>query len=86
MYYKYDRIELENKKAYIIVDTVIYKDEQYLYLVSDDDQDNIALVKEEKTNNDVYFKSPNEEEFKIVMEELVKKNANKIKEILNGEN
>ena len=83
MYYKYDRIEFENKKAYIIVDIVIYKDETYLYLISDDNENCIALVKEEKENNEVYFKSPNEDEFKVVMEELARKNHDEIKSLLD---
>ena len=77
-------ITLENGANYQVVDTIERDDVNYLYLININDSKDIALVKETYDNGECHLENlDSEDEFNEIMIEIVRKNSDKIKEILD---
>lgn len=79
-YNKYDVITMDNNSKYIICD-VIYEDNViYLYLVNDDDDKDIILVKEV---DGILEPIKDSNEFERIMLKITVSNKNMINEIID---
>lgn len=79
-YNKYDVITLDNNSKYIICD-VIYEDNViYLYLVNDDDDKDIILIKEV---DGILEPIKDSNEFERIMLKITVSNKNMINEIID---
>ena len=79
-YNKYDVITMDNNSKYIICD-VIYEDNViYLYLVNDDDDNDIILIKEV---DGILEPIKDSNEFERIMLKITVSNKNMINEIID---
>ena len=64
-----------NEKEFLVLKTLNYNNNNYIYAISTDGNNTIALVKEVIVDNEVMVESiENQNEFKQVMEEIIKSN------------
>lgn len=77
-----------NENNFIVLNKITYDDKTYLYLINEDEEnDDSAVVKVDKKDNDTYiFSEVTNEELDIVLGKLIIENKEKIKEIYNVEN
>lgn len=80
-YNKYDVITLDNNSKYIVCDIININNTNYLYLVNDEDDKDIIVIKE---NNEVLEPIKDANEFEKVMLKLAVSNKNMVDEILNN--
>lgn len=80
-YNKYDVITLDNNSKYIVCDIININNTNYLYLVNDEDDKDIIVIKE---NNEVLELIKDANEFEKVMLKLAVSNKNMVDEILNN--
>jgi Asp-tRNA(Asn)/Glu-tRNA(Gln) amidotransferase B subunit len=75
-----NEITLEDNKSYIIMDSFELNNNKYLYLFNEENKE-ASLV---KIINDTLCQIEDDNEFNMVLSELVNKNKDKIEEILGG--
>ncbi len=78
-----EEITLEDGNKYIVVDFFNYKSKKYLYLISEDEEHDIALVYLE---NDEIVPIEDDKEYDEVFKELVNRNKEEISKYLNEVN
>ena len=83
-YEKYDVLEFDNGKKYIVVDTVNFKNHLYLYLANEDESRDYIIVKEELVNGEkLYNQVFDKDEFLNIAKLIAEKNKDLIEELLN---
>ncbi len=83
-YQKYDTVELDGNKEYLVVDSFNYNGSKYVYLVNPNDAKDIMLTKESVVDGNSYLTEvTNQEEHKRVSLEIVKRNKDDLKIFLN---
>lgn len=79
-YNKYDVITMDNNSKYIICDVIYENNAIYLYLVNDDDDKDIILIKEV---DGILEPIKDSNEFKRIMLKITVANKNMINEIID---
>ncbi len=82
-YERGEEITLEGGDKYVVVDNFEYKGKNYLYLISEDEDHDVALV---TINDDVIDPIEDDKEYEEVFKELVNRNKDEISEYLEGVN
>lgn len=83
-YEKYDILEFDNGKKYIVVDTVNFRNHLYLYLANESVSRDYVIVKEEIVNGEkIYNQVFDKEEFLNIAKLIAEKNKDLINELLN---
>ena len=77
-----------NENNFIVLNKITYDDKTYLYLINEDEEnDECAVVKVDKQDNDTYiFSEVTNEELDIVLGKIIIENKEEIKEIYNNKN
>lgn len=72
-----------NGNNFIIINEITYNGKTYLYLINEDEEnDDSAVVKVEKKENDTYsFSEVSDSELEIIISKLLIENKDEIKEI-----
>lgn len=84
IYQKNDIIELDNGNLYIVIEVIIYKGNNYYYLMNEKNNKDLAIVKEIEKDGKIYLKNTDtEDEFNNVITQIVKKNKDKIKDLID---
>lgn len=82
-YERGEEITLEGGDKYVVVDNFEYKGKNYLYLISEDEEHDVALV---TINDDIIDPIKDDKEYEEVFKELVNRNKDEISEYLEGVN
>ena len=82
-YERGEEITLEGGDKYVVVDNFEYKGKNYLYLISEGEDHDVALV---TINDDVIDPIEDDKEYKEVFKELVNRNKDEISEYLEEVN
>ncbi|NMA50349.1 MAG: DUF1292 domain-containing protein [Mollicutes bacterium] len=84
-YQKYDTVELDGEKEYIVVDSFKYNDYKYVYLVNPNDSKEVLLTKEEVVDGQSYLTEvTDKKEYERVALEIVKRNKEDLKAFLGN--
>lgn len=82
-YEKYDTIEFENGKTYMIVETIDLNNELYLYLANENGSKDYMIVKQNKADDKDFSVVDDKEEYNKISEKIREKNKNIIDYLLN---
>ena len=84
---EYKIVELDNNRNYIVINSIIYDDDNYVYLVSDKDpkDQEIALVTKEDNRTKVNIIDKNAEENKELLAEIMVEITEGLTKYLNKE-
>ncbi len=82
-YERGEEIILEGGDKYVVVDNFEYKSKNYLYLISEDEDHDVALV---TIKDDVIDMIEDDKEYEEVFKELVNRNKDEISEYLDEVN
>lgn len=74
-----EELTLDDNSIYIVVDSFVFNDKHYLYLISSDDEKTVVIV---ENKNGTLNEIENEEEYKNVFDELVRRNKDEIAKFL----
>jgi hypothetical protein len=86
-YEKYDVLEFDNGKKYIVVDTVNFRNHLYLYLANEEVSRDYIIVKEDIVNGEkLYNQVFDKDEFLNIAKLIAEKNKDLINELLNEVN
>lgn len=77
---KFDIMEFEDSKRYIVIDIVDFNNNKYLYLANENDSTDYIIVKEVTINSETMYDQIYDEEFLSVAKIISDKN----KDLLNG--
>ena len=82
-YERGEEIILEGGDKYVVVDNFEYKSKNYLYLISEDEDHDVALV---TIKDDVIDMIEDDKEYEEVFKELVNRNKDEISKYLDEVN
>lgn len=84
IYQKNDIIELDDGNSYIVIETIANKGNNYYYLMNEKNNKDLAIVKEIEKDGKIYLKNTDtKDEFNNIVMEIVKKNKDKIKDLID---
>lgn len=74
-----EELTLDDNSKYMVVDSFIFNDKHYLYLISEDDEKTVAIV---ENINGTLNEITDEHEYQIVFNELVRRNQDEIRKYI----
>lgn len=74
-----EELTLDDNSKYMVVDSFIFNDKHYLYLISEDDEKTVAIV---ENINGTLNEITDGDEYQIVFNELVRRNQDEIRKYI----
>lgn len=83
-YEKYDTVELDNNKTYVVAEIIHYNDNNYLYLANEDASKDYLIVKVNMEDDSDLIVVSSEEEYNKIADLIKEKNQKLLDFLLSG--
>lgn len=80
---KFDIMEFEDNKRYVVIDIVDFNNNKYLYLANENESSDYRIVKEVLINGETMYNQIYDEEFLNVAKIISDTNKDLVNEIIN---